>query len=183
MINYAYTHTTPNVPRESLGVIIGRFQVPYLHAGHKHLLSYVMSRNSHVLLLIGDSPVRDIRNPLDFETRVKMFSRYQRNPTQTFRIDRLEDRPGNDVRWSNEVDFIINVNKLYGIRILDVTIYGSRDSFIPHYKGHFKVEEVPADSTAPSGTELRAACHLPSHTSEFRRGVIYTITKLFNGNN
>jgi hypothetical protein len=178
-----YLYPTPNNAPVRMGVIIGRFQVPFLHAGHKHLISHVMSRNDHVLLLIGDSPTRDIRNPLDFETRVKMFTRYQNNPKQYFRIDRLLDFPGDDISWSQRVDILIDVNRFYGVRRSDVTIYGSRDSFIPHYKGAYKVEEIPADSTAPSGTELRAACHSSSHTSEFRRGVIYATTKLFNGNN
>jgi len=56
------------------GVIVGRFQVNNLHAGHLELLRQVADKHDRVIVFIGVArtmPTR--RNALDFETRKKMI--------------------------------------------------------------------------------------------------------------
>lgn len=51
-----------------LSVIIGRFQTPHLHEGHKRLLEEAKRLSSDVLILIGVSAaVGTDKNPLDYE--------------------------------------------------------------------------------------------------------------------
>ena len=54
----------------TIGVIIARFQSPYLHEGHKALLESVKINHSKTIIVLGVSPVLGSRkNPLDYHTR------------------------------------------------------------------------------------------------------------------
>lgn len=56
----------------STGVIIGRFQVPFLHQVHKELIETVVNNHNKTIIILGVSPIPcTIRNPLDFEGRKK----------------------------------------------------------------------------------------------------------------
>ena len=58
----------------SLGVIVGRFQVPELHEGHHKLIAHVLSQHPQILILLGVTPVLGSkRNPLDYITRERMI--------------------------------------------------------------------------------------------------------------
>src|SRR6478609_8692311 len=101
------------------GVIIGRFQTPYLHAGHLYLIGTAIQECEKVLILLGCSHGKDERNPYDFEQRMvllkKVFPQVDIIP--------LFDEPENDAKWSARVDFNTH---LYNAPIL----YHSRDSFV-----------------------------------------------------
>jgi len=52
----------------SIGVIIARFQTPYLHEGHKAVLQTVTKNHNKTVIVLGISPLRGGRkNPLDFK--------------------------------------------------------------------------------------------------------------------
>jgi bifunctional NMN adenylyltransferase/nudix hydrolase len=54
-----------------------------------------------------------------------------------------------------------------------VVLYGSRDSFLPHYKGKFDTRELQATRYV-SGTELRAKiAQAPQSNPQFRAGAIW----------
>jgi len=60
----------------TLGVIIARFQSPYLHEGHKTLIESVKKSHNKTVIVLGVSPVLGSRkNPLDFHTREKMIKK------------------------------------------------------------------------------------------------------------
>jgi bifunctional NMN adenylyltransferase/nudix hydrolase len=110
------------------GVIVGRFQVNSLHAGHLELFRQVSEKHDRVIVFIGvPRTVPTKRNPLDFETRKKMIQA----DYPDFVILPLRDEK-HDNYWSNRLDdSIASVTQFTG----DVTLYGGRDSFVPHYYG------------------------------------------------
>ena len=57
-------------------VIIARFQTPYLHEGHRQLISTVKENHEKLVILLGISPLTGSRkNPYDFYTREKMIKK------------------------------------------------------------------------------------------------------------
>jgi bifunctional NMN adenylyltransferase/nudix hydrolase len=153
---------------EKIGVIIGRFQVPKLHAGHLWLLDYVKRRHDKRLILLGTPPTLGTRNnPLDYKTREAMML-----PHGVVR--RLSDMES-DCNWSAQVDAILD--NVFPWK--DAVIYGSRDSFIPRYSGRHMTELVPPYQ-CESGTLLRAeVAAKPMESNDFRAGVIYSCLNQF----
>lgn len=144
-----------------VGVVIGRFQTPWLHDGHRYLIDAALERHEQVLVLIGTRDGQPTKNdPLDYDTRRRMIEREYPG----VHINRISDAPGDDDKWSTDVDRIIGC---------DAIIYGSRDSFIPSYTGRNECVEIPC-RVEMSATALRA--HITNenaHTVPFREGVIY----------
>lgn len=151
-----------------VGVIIGRFQVPELHAGHKKLIETVISKHKRVLILLGVAQTLGTRdNPLDFTSRVGLFSEYTKsNPNMI--IQPVLDVPCDKI-WSSNIDRIIQTN----FPISTVCLYGGRDSFIKCYNGAFDTYELPIIQNA-EGTSLRKETgKVVIDTPDFRAGQIY----------
>lgn len=149
---------------KKIGVIIGRFQVCELHAGHIHLINFTLKHSDELLFLIGTTEAfPSKRNPLTYQVREAMIKKAFPDST----IAPLPDCPSN-VEWSHSVDQIIS-EKFPGYY---VNLFGSRDSFIPYYSGRFTtvmVMEVPA----PSGTAIRKSISGEVMASKkFRKGMI-----------
>jgi len=157
-----------NTIENAAGVVVGRFHVAELHQGHKHLISYVSSKNRHLLVVVGTTrslPTK--RNPLPFEMRRTMI--HKEFPHAV--IVPLYDHPSNK-EWDSALDEL--VEKLFPDA--SVTMYGSRDSFLSSYNGRHKKEEIkPIPSV--SGTEYRSKTAKKIFESKaFRYGVIHAIT-------
>lgn len=155
-------------PEATVGVIIGRFQVPNLHAGHKELIYSILDRHKKVVVLLGSTPgvLVTRRQPMDFMTRKLML---EEEFHHRLIILPLQDMP-DDQDWSEQVDS--KIIETFGDHT-SVNLYGSRDSFIPHYKGKFHTIALQ-DSVELSGTEIRKEVSDEVRQSEdFRKGVIY----------
>ncbi len=154
-------------PDADVGVIIGRFQVPDLHDGHRDLINTVISRHKKTLIFVCSTPgvLVTRKNPLDYFTRMKMLQ--VEYPELAFQP--LHDMQSDD-DWSKIVD--TKIAETFGNHISAV-LYGSRDAFIPHYFGRYPTVEL-AESVDISGTTVREATsnEVRAH-SEFRRGVVY----------
>lgn len=154
----------------SLGVVIGRFQVPKLHAGHCALLDKSIMKHDHTLILIGvPSFTGTKKNPLDFPT-VRAMVDSTINSSYRYKTTIL---PIFDVRsdeeWSKSVDHLIHT--LYPFD--KVTIYHGRDSFKEYYSGKHVCEAVDVPNIL-SGTALRDSAGVsPLQSEDFRRGMIY----------
>lgn len=153
------------LPKADVGVIVARFQVPELHKAHKNLIDHVLRRHKKVLVLLGVAPVKITRNnPLDFMTRKSMIQ----HAYPELAILPLKDQ-ASDAVWSKSVDAAI-------ASIFDdqtAVLYGSRDSFIPHYQGRFQTVTLEAQHRI-SGTEIRLMASEEVRTSkDFRAGIIY----------
>lgn len=155
--------------KNEVGVIIGRFQLPALHEGHISLLDYVTEHHSNVVVFLGVPRIQNTkRNPLDFSTRRKLI---QESYPDIIVMALPDNR--SDEKWSENVD-----NTLSTIfPETNAILYGSRDSFLPHYSGKHKTQEIePVGSH--NATEIREECSTNVLDSEdFRAGVIYGIYK------
>jgi len=165
---------TPSESLESgsIGVVVGRFQVPSLHKGHLGLLDHVCSIHKDVLIVLGSTTAKgSAKDPLDFQTRKSLFDSFISSKVYTngwMKIANIMDS-GSDEVWSVNLDKVIKDN----FPGRDVILYGGRDSFIPYYKGSFPTKVVP-DVDAAEGTALRvAASKMPVANEDFRKGVIY----------
>jgi len=161
--------------KPSYGVMVGRFQVNDLHDGHMELFRQVRARHSGVIVFIGVHPsglTKD--NPLDFPTRKAMIQA----KFPEFTVLPLTDTR-NDEMWSEQLDAQI-ASAVSGPA--DVTLYGGRDSFVPHYLGRFKPVELalPVETQRVSGTMLREEyANKVIESPEFRAGMIYAAAHLW----
>lgn len=159
--------------RPGIGGVIGRFQVPELHAGHRYVIDKA-NEHERLAIFVGCHPMLVTKtSPLDFPTRKKMLE----CEYPEAHVIALPDQP-TDQGWSDTLDMLLRVH----IPIGDpVSLYGSRDSFAPHYHGKFKVVELePVDDKDWSGTSIREAVKVKSLASaDFRKGVIYAAMNQF----
>lgn len=131
---------------KKLGVVIGRFQIPWLHEGHKHLINFAQNQSDDLLVLIGTTKAMPSRkNPLDFPTREMIVKKSFPEAI----VAALPDHPS-DTGWSERIDRFIEQN----FPSHEVALFGSRNSFIDYYCGKFPVVKVPGISV-PSGTVIR----------------------------
>lgn len=156
---------------KTTGVIIARFQTPFLHEGHYNLINYVKEKHNKVVVILGVSPVKgSTRNPLDFYTRERMVKKAFPDivvlPLSDFK---------NDSAWSVSLDNLLNItfpNEKF-------VLYGGRDSFIPYYSGKNEVSEIPNVGDF-SGSSLRdQICDKVMDTEDFRCGVIYAYYNMY----
>jgi bifunctional NMN adenylyltransferase/nudix hydrolase len=154
-----------------IGVIIARFQTPYLHDGHKALIQAVQAKHGKTVIVLGVSPVLGSRmNPLDFPTREKMIKKEYPDVV----VLPLRDHPL-DTKWSANLDTILG-DTFPGSAF---SLYGSRDSFMNYYSGKNPVIELPkvGDHNA---TEIREALKERVMDSvEFRSGIIYAYSNTY----
>ena len=120
---------------KATGVIIARFQTPYLHDGHKYLLDEIRSKHNKVVVVLGVSPVKGTRrNPFDFYTREKLLKQY----APELMVLPLSDHPS-DEAWSKQLDTLLQNT----FPQESFTLYGSRDCFIVYYSGRLPVVALP----------------------------------------
>jgi bifunctional NMN adenylyltransferase/nudix hydrolase len=149
-----------------VGVIIGRFQTNVLHEGHINLIKTVLGQHKKTIILLGVARIQNTKkNPLDFATREAMIKEaFPSVIVLPVRDQRYDDK------WSQDVDNQITIP--FGEK--KIVIYGSRDSFIPYYKGKYPVIELEP-SVQHNATNIRAeVARQTLDTSDFRAGIIYS---------
>lgn len=156
---------------KTTGVIVARFQTPFLHEGHYSIINYVKERHNKVVIVLGVSPVKaGTYNPLDFYTREKMVKKAFPDVV----VLPISDHR-NDVVWSQNIDKLLSIT----FPMEQFVLYGSRDSFIPYYSGKLKVEEIPQTGDF-SATDLRYKMSDKVMDSEdFRCGIIYAYNNMY----
>lgn len=150
-----------------VGVVVGRFQVPQLHAAHADLITSVVEQHEKVIIVLGKSPLVGTRqNPLDFEARKQMILERFPQVIVVYNKDQASDEV-----WSRKLDEVISDLVAPG---QTAVLYGSRDSFIGHYNGRFPTQEL-LQETYVSGSEVRKAIAGGSTTDsvDFRRGAVW----------
>lgn len=151
--------------KPNVGVVVGRFQVPLLHLGHKELLDKVSTECTKMIIILGTAyPINTREDPMDYKTRELMLREYYPEAT----ITSIKDQRS-DYLWTKELDRIIESLTNSSDNVM---LYGGRDSFIQHYKGKHHTTEMEATAYY-SGTELREKLWDKSINSvEFRSGII-----------
>lgn len=156
---------------KSIGVVVGRFQTPYLHHGHLRVLHEAYRRHQVLCVVLGThGGVPNDRYPLDIEARKRMIQMIFPDAV----ILSIEDMPSNEV-WSEKLDEKL----LKEFEDCKITLYGSRDSFLKYYSGKFPYRYVN-QIEHKSATEIREKeCKDPLNTIEFRVGAIYAAMSRF----
>jgi bifunctional NMN adenylyltransferase/nudix hydrolase len=157
----------------TIAVIVGRFQTPELHEGHKCMFDIILSRHPKVLVLLGVKPGNATRrDPLDFETRRLMLEAAYGDRLV---VKALPDCPDDRV-WDARLDQQIRQLAPHA----EVRLYGSRDSFIHGYKGMFQTEMIQSDVPGCSATKLREqAFNSVQNSADFRSGILYATGKRY----
>ena len=158
--------------KKRIGVIIGRFQVPRLalHPGYRALLTHVARENDAVLIVLGEAPQPDQRNPLSFRHRQAMFA----EEYPAFGVLSLPDEPS-DAAWVHHLDALIA--SAVGAAPATVRLYGGRGSFLETYHRHggqFATAALP-DLISPHhcATDIRRRIGQEQRSSEgIRTGLI-----------
>ena len=134
----------------SLGVIVGRFQLHELHEGHLALLKHVQKRHSRVLILVGRKNIRlTKKDPFPFEITKMMLEDSAPEATILPIMDsRLDPQD-----WSRRLDEMVN-EVVTETGAQSTILYGSRDSFEMLYSGMFPVKIIP-ETPSISATEVR----------------------------
>lgn len=152
-----------------IGVIIGRFQTNRLHDEHKALFDKVISKHNKVILFLGIGTAFGTRkDPLDFTSRSEMIK--EDYDTNISAILPLRDIKKSDELWSKQIDE--KVREVFSMG--SVVLYGSRDSFIPHYVGGFDTCELESENKI-SATQIRKeVSNKVERNASFRAGMIYS---------
>jgi len=157
---------------KATGVIIARFQTPYLHEGHKYLIEEIRSKHNKIVLVLGVSPVKGSRrNPFDFYTRERLLKQY----APGLMVLPLSDHPS-DETWSKNLDTLLQ-NTFPSESFI---LYGSRDSFMPYYHGHLPVVALP-EFGEHSATAIRNEnSDKVLDSVDFRMGINYAFQNTYS---
>jgi bifunctional NMN adenylyltransferase/nudix hydrolase len=156
---------------KTIGVIIARFQSPYLHEGHRILIDSVTKHHNKTVIVLGVSPVLGSRkNPLDFHTREKMIKQHYPDAI----VLPLPDHPL-DTKWSQNLDSLLS-NSFPGSGF---KLYGSRNSFIPYYSGKLETVELPESGTHSATIIREQISDRVLNSEEFRTGIIYAYSNTY----
>lgn len=150
--------------RKRVGVIVGRFQVAALHRGHIDLIEFARDDCDEVLIVLGSPrsyPTK--RNPLTAVMREAMI----KTCYPEVRVAELLDHPS-DAVWSEELDALVGALCTGS----EVTLYGSRDSFVGVYCGKYPTRYFEP-ITECNGTGEREKLSQPVTNEMFLRGIIY----------
>lgn len=145
----SYKQNEAPLDEYAIGVIVGRFQSPELHEGHIDLFDHVCSRYERVVVYLGNTPVVDPDNFLDYQQRKAMIHEKYPNVAVLYIMD-VDD----DTVWASRLDDLIS----HQLRPTEKPLlFGSRDSFIKAYidgNGRYDCEEFEAKRLI-SATEIR----------------------------
>jgi bifunctional NMN adenylyltransferase/nudix hydrolase len=152
--------------KADVGVLVGRFQVHQLTCAHKELIQYVLDNHTKVIIFLGLARrLGNKHDPLDFESRKQMLLKDYPTVNVLYIKDMHDDQ-----LWSQKLDEMIGdlVNPTQS-----VVLYGGRDSFISHYKGKNRTQELES-SNYVSGTNLRQVVSKTAKSSDdWRAGAIW----------
>ena len=155
----------------NVGVIVARFQTPYLHEGHKSIIETVQQNHNKTVIVLGVSPVLGSRrNPLDFPTREKMIKKEYPDMV----VLPLSDHPL-DTRWTQALDHLLT-STFPGSTF---TLYGSRDSFMTSYSGNKKVVALPEQGKHNSTALREKFSDRVMDAEAFRSGIIYAYANTY----
>jgi len=152
-----------------VAVIVGRFQTPELHDGHKYLIDVAKRGGRELLIAVGVSGGATSRNnPMDYKTRAIMLQAAYPEA----KITMIEDHPSNEA-WSGQLDALI-VEQFPQHKAI---LFGSRDSFLPHYQGKNICREIRPKIKACATNFRQKVAETVVDSPDFRAGVIYASTK------
>ncbi len=137
-----------------------------LHAAHRELFDYVMSRHDKVICVLGMSNTKSTEHdPLDFHHRQQMINEKYESVICAYQKDCRDN-----LMWSKQLDSTIK--DLIG-PTQSAMLYGSRDSFIPCYGGSFSTSVLEASVVISGGAIRKRLANQSESSEEFRAGAIW----------
>lgn len=148
------------------GAIVARYQSPYLTLGHKLVIDTAVSHSDDLVFVLGATEAKFTTNyPLSNEIRRDMV--LEEYPLSTVLF--LHDHDDSKI-WSENLDKLLSVFE-------NVTLFGSRDSFISSYYGKLPYVHVePARGI--SATTIRESLRkykTEFNNQSFREGIIHAV--------
>lgn len=163
-----------------VGVLVARMQYAELHRGYHDMIDTILKENNYLLIILGDTGYPcTVNNPLSVEERKKIIATtlIMEKNFFNFHITSIKDQK-DDHHWSELLDKIIdektNKNEV-------VTLYGSRDSFIPRYHGKKTTKKIEAKYNTNS-TKLRKHLlnyHTPKSYLDYLKGKLQALSEQF----
>lgn len=159
---------------KTVGVLIGRFQLPQLHDGHTAIINHVLKNCDETCILVGVTPKPDLKNLLPYPAVRQMIrGTYAASyAAGKLHIHPLLDIDGNDLQWSYCIDRLLTL--LFPGYV--VHLYSGRDSFKPHYHGKYQpVIDWYGFNGEINGTKERNRIieSNPADCASFRAGIVY----------
>lgn len=149
-----------------IGIIVSRFQTPYLHEGHVRTIQYVFDKSERVIIFLGTRPTRlTTTNPLSFEMRKQMVL----SIFPQAEVYSIADQKYNE-RWSQNLD-----SKITALcnDADDVILYGGRDSFIKNYHGNYPCKDTGIRVDVSSTRIREEISKTIVDSQDFRKGIVY----------
>lgn len=152
------------------GVIIARFQTPYLHQVFKDQIDEVVNKHPNVAILLGLSQVPSSRNnPLDYRARKQMILAEYPDIEMGF----IKDIKSNE-QWVSNVDHIIGGFVNNG---QTATVYGGGSTAIntyDQYGGKYPHEPLDSQSILSYDEICSDVMKRPPYSDDFRSGVVWS---------
>ena len=150
----------------SVGVIVGRFQVPEISRDVYEVVNHCISKHNTCIIVLCEAPIPgSANNPLSIDSRRAML--WAAFPGT--RILSLKDHPLDD-KWSEKLDTMI----VEHVANMPLIIYGTKERFIKRYNGRFHTSEIPDNSFKKSESKKELV-----NSTEFRKGVVHAFEQTY----
>lgn len=143
-----------------VGVLIGRFQVPEPHEGHRFLINRILEQCDKLIILVGSAnKARSIKNPFTFTERYEAITNALKPKDAWTRVlvAPINDYLYNDPQWIADVAATTKACLSdIGVDNADVTLYGHFKEGNDYLKWFPQFKFVNIESEVEiSGTEIR----------------------------
>jgi bifunctional NMN adenylyltransferase/nudix hydrolase len=163
--------------KEAVGVVLGRFQLPSLHVGHKALIRKVLELHQKAVIVIAETPISfNRRNPLTGKLRKALLD--AEFAGQSVQVVVLKNNESDEI-WSRNFDQLLTST----VPDANFIIYGARDNSLRHYSGQYQTEVIDLDlPTSATKVREKVAHEYPKGKralKNFAAGVIHTTAHIF----
>jgi bifunctional NMN adenylyltransferase/nudix hydrolase len=158
--------------KADVGVIVARFQIPYLHDAFVELIQGVVDQHDNTVIVLGLSAIPSTKNnPLDFKARSKMITALFPDIDIIFLKDVASDE-----LWSSNLDY--NLSNVISI-CHSVLLYGSGYTVVDRYCGRHNIEELDTGRMISYEELCKKVINKPKYTNDFRAGVVWATSNKY----
>ena len=161
----------------NIAIIVDRFQVPALHAGHKYLIEKSKEKCARIVFVLCDAGGKStFRNPIDYLSRMEMLFDYCPGCS----VYQLTDCASDEVWLRNLEKIIDKATQRYEQDSDAPVLYGGPDSFLESFPDLVKSYRVVKLLDCPniSGSETRKSVDRIDH-EYFRAGMVFAMNNTY----
>lgn len=157
-----------------IGIIVGRFQSPYVTEGHKAVIRIAAKAEDEIVFFLLDNKIPfSERNPLPYDIREKMLSTYMLGEFKhkKFRFFALQEQ-----KYAGSMQRAIDYTMTKNFDSKDAfTMYGGPGSYAERYGGLATVQMIDRIYGMNSGDARRCAYDMEVQTTNLLQGVIHAL--------